>query len=233
MSKSDAIRSQNVSSSIAANAENIRAFARFFFNARIMRPVSEVDLSTTILGHKTSLPIFVSASGLAKLGHPLGEVNIVRGCASSNIIQMVSSNASCSYEEIAKEAKPGQNLFFQLYKNSDNAVAAKRVQEVERLGYKAIFLTVDAVVSSNRTRDVKAPWELEDKESGRLRYYVEGRESVEDTVIAGTSGNLVAMDDQNMTWETTIPWLRSITKLPIVVKGIQCVEVRILQKYFM
>lgn len=52
--------------------ENARAFNRFFFNARVMRPVSKCDPSTKILGFETTLPIFVSGAALAKLGHPLG-----------------------------------------------------------------------------------------------------------------------------------------------------------------
>ncbi|CAK5264968.1 unnamed protein product [Mycena citricolor] len=52
--------------------ENARAFSRFFFNARVMKPVGTCDPSTTILGFKSSIPVFVSGAALAKLGHPLG-----------------------------------------------------------------------------------------------------------------------------------------------------------------
>ncbi|KIK71153.1 hypothetical protein GYMLUDRAFT_33287 [Collybiopsis luxurians FD-317 M1] len=204
-------------------SENARAFNRFFFNARVMRPVSKCDPSTTILGFKTSLPIFVSGAALAKLGHPLGEVNITRGCAPSNIIQMVSSNASLSYSEIASAAEPSQTLFFQLYKHKDDDVALKRIREVEQLGYKAIFLTVDAVVPSNRERDVRSPWVLEEQESG-AKFYVEGEGAADLNPGLGVAGALIVNDDRDMTWEKTIPWLRRVTKLPIVIKGIQCVE---------
>jgi L-lactate dehydrogenase (cytochrome) len=55
---------------------------------------------------------------------------------------MVSSNASLSPADIIAAASPDQTLFFQLYKSSDNVAAEKRVRDVERMGYKAIFLTV-------------------------------------------------------------------------------------------
>jgi len=58
---------------ILGNMENARAFTRFFFQARVMRPVSNCDPSTTILGFKSAIPIFVSGAALAKLGHPDGE----------------------------------------------------------------------------------------------------------------------------------------------------------------
>jgi L-lactate dehydrogenase (cytochrome) len=56
----------------SANDENARAFSRFFFNARVMRPVAKCDTSTTILGFKSSIPVFVCGAALAKLGHPDG-----------------------------------------------------------------------------------------------------------------------------------------------------------------
>ncbi|KIY72782.1 hypothetical protein CYLTODRAFT_366932 [Cylindrobasidium torrendii FP15055 ss-10] len=202
---------------------NIRGFTRFFFNPRVMREVRQTDASTRILGYRSSLPVFVSAAGLAKLGHPLGEVNITRGCAKGGIIQVLSSNASSSYSEIAEAAAPGQTLFFQLYKSADDSAAEKRVKEIEALGFKAIFLTVDAITGGKRERDVRGPWYLEALETGKETYHNDDDPLLE-VSVDGTGGGLVSNDDQNMTWEKTIPWLRRVTKLPIVIKGIQCVD---------
>ena len=94
-----------------------------------------------------------------------GEANITRGAGRSGIIQMVSSNASLSYAQIAEaRLTPDQPLFFQLYKQRDDKLAEQRVREVISLGYNAIFLTVDAVVPGNRERDIRAPFELEEQE---------------------------------------------------------------------
>ncbi|RPD81856.1 hypothetical protein L226DRAFT_528087 [Lentinus tigrinus ALCF2SS1-7] len=219
--------------------ENCRAFSRFFFHPRVMRPVSQCDPSTTILGFKSSIPVFVSGAALARLGHPLGEANITRGAGRTGIIQMVSSNASLSYAQIAEaRVGPQQPLFFQLYKHQDDRIAEERVREIISLGYKAIFLTVDAIVAGNRERDIRAPFELEEQEreadkaadstdkskgSPDMPAKQEKEESGNVNLL-GTAGALIANDDLDMTWERTIPWLRSITKLPIVVKGVQCVE---------
>ncbi|KAG5654775.1 hypothetical protein H0H81_003783 [Sphagnurus paluster] len=202
--------------------ENARAFSRFFFHARVMRPVSRCDPSTTILGYKSSIPVFISGAALAKLG----EANLTKGAAQTDIIQMVSSNASLSYEEIAAAAGPSQALFFQLYKNSNDATAEKRVRDVEKLGYKSIWLTVDALVPGNREKDIRSPWVLDEIDSGKTVFHVDAEEgaTAPGDVGFGTAGALIANDDRDMTWEKTIPWLRSITKLPIVVKGIQTVE---------
>ncbi|KAJ6621231.1 FMN-dependent dehydrogenase-domain-containing protein [Mycena sp. CBHHK59/15] len=204
--------------------ENARAFSRFFFHPRVMRPVGECDASTTILGFKSSIPVFVSGAALAKLGHPLGEANIAKGANTTSIIQMVSSNASMSPAEIIAASGPSQPLFFQLYKNADDTVAEKRVREVERLGYKAICLTVDAVVPGNREKDIKSPWVMDDVERGSPKIHVEGEGEDDGDSVFGTAGALIVNDDRNMTWEKTIPWIRSVSKLPIVIKGIQCVE---------
>ncbi|KAJ3726995.1 FMN-dependent dehydrogenase-domain-containing protein [Lentinula raphanica] len=205
--------------------ENARAFERFFFHARVMRPVSKCDPSTKILGFDSSLPVFVSGASTAKLGHPLGELNITRGCGTANIIQMVCTYASIPRAEIAAAALPSQTLFFQLYKSTDLSVATKLVQDAERLGFKAIFLTVDAIVITTRERDVRSPWVLEAQE-GKSQYYSEG-DSDGATNLLGTSSLHVNRNnvlDADMSWQVTIPWLRSITKLPIILKGIQCVE---------
>lgn len=164
-------------------------------------------------------------------------MNITKGAGRTGIIQMVSSNASLSPSQIAEgRLSPSQPLFFQLYKHSDN-VAAKRVREVEELGYQAIFLTVDAPASGNRERDIRAPYELEEQER-------EGQPSEEKEMegqqpnLYGTAGALLQNVDMNMTFKEasccvsatmclakeddcwqTIPWLRSVTKLPIALKG--------------
>ncbi|KAF9451120.1 hypothetical protein P691DRAFT_773398 [Macrolepiota fuliginosa MF-IS2] len=206
------------------HGENARAFSRFFFNARVMRPVSRCDPSTYILGFKSSIPVFASGAALAKLGHPDGEINITKGAAQTGIIQMISSDASFSYDRIMEAAAPQQTLFFQLYKHINDSFAEQRVRRVERLGYKAIFLTVDAIVRGNRERDRSSIWELEDEEKGTPAYWSEGDVLEGDMDDLGAAGVIVDGAGGDMTWEKTIPWLRSVTKLPIVIKGIQCVE---------
>ncbi|KIK69028.1 hypothetical protein GYMLUDRAFT_35069 [Collybiopsis luxurians FD-317 M1] len=206
--------------------ENIRAFDRFFFHPRVMRPVSQCDPSTKILGNDSSLPLFVSGASIAKLGHPDGELTITRGCGKAGVIQMVCTYASYTRAEIAAAALPSQTLIFQLYKTTNLDISTKLVQEAERLGYKAIVLTVDAIVIGNRERDVRGPWVLEVQEQ-KAQYYVEGDTDTEIKNPLGTSSahiNNTNVLDADMSWEETIPWLRSITKLPVILKGIQCVE---------
>ena len=109
---------------------------------------------------------------------------------------MVSSNASLSLDTIMESAEPSQTIFFQLYKHRNDEVAEKRVREVERLGYRAIFLTVDTVVAGNRERDIRSPWTLEEEEIGPTEF-----PQNEEVNVLGTAGAFVANDDRDMTWQ--------------------------------
>ncbi|KAG8998828.1 Cytochrome b2, mitochondrial precursor [Tulasnella sp. JGI-2019a] len=121
---------------------NFAALRHYFFKPRILREVASVDTTTTILGMKTSLPIFVSPAAMAGLGHPEGEKNITRGSGKEGIIQGISSNSSCTLEEIAGARAAGQPLIFQLYLAKDREVSEAKLKEVEGLGFNAIMLTV-------------------------------------------------------------------------------------------
>lgn len=162
---------------------------------------------------------------------------MTRGAGKENIIQMVSSNASLSPAQIADaRVNPSQPLFFQLYKHKHPESAKQRVREMfvisrlleisshldgsETLGYNAIFLTVDAPVSGNRERDVRAPFELEDQErevamnaatkegaaeksAGEMPKAPDDLEKLEgdDKEVGGTAAALFKNDDVDMTWD--------------------------------
>ncbi|EEB92776.1 hypothetical protein MPER_08668, partial [Moniliophthora perniciosa FA553] len=94
--------------------ENHAAYHRIWFRPRVLRDVTTVDFSTTILGHKSSMPIYITATALGKLGHPDGELNLTRAAAKHGVIQMIPTLASCSFDEIVDNSKPGQVQFMQL-----------------------------------------------------------------------------------------------------------------------
>jgi len=155
-----------------------------------------------MLGYKSSIPVYISGAALARLGHPLGEVNLTRGAHKTGILQMVSSNSSLSYAQIAAaRASPDQPIFFQLYKHRNDATAEKRIREVEALGYKAIFLTVDALVPGNRELDIRSPYYLEDLENQGLSAPKKTDEDEGEVNRLGTAGGLVVNNDTDMTWE--------------------------------
>ncbi|WVQ78192.1 hypothetical protein IAT38_000275 [Cryptococcus sp. DSM 104549] len=197
---------------------NNTAYQKITFRPRILRRVAKADAKTTILGQKSAIPLMISPAAMAKLGHPLGEVNLTRGAANTGIIQCISSFASCSLEEVCAARAPNQPLIFQLYVNSKRELAAEVIKKVNRLGLNAILLTGDAAVGGKRERDLRLKGDFEPPSTGAY-------EKHEDT--KGVSEAMFAGVDPDLHWDD-IKWIKERTDLPIIVKGVQCVEDAIL-----
>ena len=193
--------------------ENHYAYQRIYFKPRICVNVRDIDTSTTILGSSSSVPFYVSATALAKLGHPDGECSIARGAGKEGVIQMISTLSSMSLEEISKARIPGATQWFQLYINEDRKVAYNMVKEAEKLGMKAIFVTVDAPSLGNREKDK------------RLKFVNETDVNLGDDVdkSAGASKALSSFIDCGVDWND-IKEVKSWTKLPVLIKGVQTVD---------
>lgn len=193
--------------------ENHYAYQRVYFRPRVCVNVREVDTSTTILGSESSVPFYVSATALAKLGHPDGECSIARGAGKEGVAQMISTLSSMSLEEIAKARIPGATQWFQLYINEDRDVAKNMVKEAEDLGMKAIFITVDAPSLGNREKDK------------RLKFVNDTDVELGDGVDrdSGASKALSSFIDCGVDWND-IKTVKSWTKLPVLIKGVQTVE---------
>jgi L-lactate dehydrogenase (cytochrome) len=101
----------------------------------VLVDVEKVDMSTTMLGTKVDIPFYVTATALGKLGHPEGEVVLTRGAKKHNVIQMIPTLASCSFDEIM-DAADDQIQWLQLYVNKDREVTKRIVQHAEKRGCK-------------------------------------------------------------------------------------------------
>lgn len=194
--------------------ENRHAFHRIWMRPRVMVNVRNVDISSQILGYKTSLPIYITATALGRLGHPEGEVVLTRAAASQGIIQMVPTLASCSLEEICSARANDQVQFFQLYVNHNREITKTLVQKAERLGCKALFITVDAPTLAKREKDMRM------KYINNPPKVQEGHEINRNQGAARAIGSFI---DASLCWDD-LKWFRSITKLPLILKGVQCPE---------
>ncbi|XP_063297570.1 2-Hydroxyacid oxidase 1 [Pelobates fuscus] len=201
-------------------ADNVAAFSRWRFYPRVLRDVSITDLSTTILGQRVSMPICVGATAMQRMAHPDGETATVRACKSLDVGMMLSSWATSSIEEVA-EAAPESLRWMQLYIYKDRNLTRSLVQRAERSGYKGIFLTVDTPYLGRRLADVRnkfqLPPHLRMKNFDTEELAFSSKEGYgEDSGLAVYVAQAI---DASIKWDD-IEWLKGITSLPIVLKGI-------------
>ncbi|KAL2148240.1 hypothetical protein VTH82DRAFT_2486, partial [Thermothelomyces myriococcoides] len=194
--------------------ENHTAFHRIWFRPRVLVDVEKVDFSTTMLGTPCSVPFYVTATALGKLGHVEGEVVLTRASHKHNVIQMIPTLASCAFDEIMDAAGPGQVQWLQLYVNKDREITKRIVQHAEERGCKGLFITVDAPQLGRREKDM------------RMKFTEQGSNVQSGQATDTSQGAARAISsfiDPSLNWDD-IPWFRSITKMPIVLKGVQRVE---------
>ncbi|KAJ4250907.1 hypothetical protein NW762_011557 [Fusarium torreyae] len=198
--------------------ENSDALKRYFFRPRILRGTLRGATNTSILGIPVSMPVMISPAAMAKLGHPLGEVNLTRAAGSEGIIQMISTDASCGLEEIFEAKKGDQPLFYQVYLNKDRKQSQVKIQMADRLGAKAIVLTVDVMRQSKRTLDVR-----EKHLANPTPKDFDAQKSSSIFEAKGISESIAGSHDFNLSWKD-VDFIRENTQLPIILKGVQCVE---------
>jgi isopentenyl diphosphate isomerase/L-lactate dehydrogenase-like FMN-dependent dehydrogenase len=195
--------------------ENIAAFQRLRVFPPLMKGVSEADLSTTALGQKIELPVLLAPVAAQRMYHPQGGLAAARAAAVAGTIYGVSSSVGNSVEEIAAAGKGPK--WYQLYVPKDRAVARNLVRRVERAGYKAIIVTVDLGEwkDADRRNRFSLPKEMLVK---HLRDV--GFEQITDKMSyqAISEFNADAWD-LSLSWEF-FDWLRGVTKLPILIKGV-------------
>lgn len=187
--------------------ENRAAFTRIRLRPRVLVDSSIVDMQTTVLGTPVSMPILVAPTAAHGLAHPEGECETVRGVGAAHTLMVVSTVATREATEVAKAATGP--LWFQLYTHRSLEVTARMIQRVEESGYRAIVLTADTPLLGRRERDIRNKFEL-----------------VNDISFAnyrGETDNPGKDRHRFDTWET-VDWLRTQTKMPIIVKGILTAE---------
>lgn len=194
--------------------ENHTAFHRIWFRPQVLVDVEHIDYSTTMLGSKTSVPFYVTATALGKLGNPEGEVVLTRAAHNHGAIQMIPTLASCSFDEIVDAKKGDQVQWLQLYVNKDRAITKRIVQHAEARGCKGLFITVDAPQLGRREKDMRSKFDEQgsDVQSGQQTDNSQGAARAISSFI-----------DPSLNWGD-IPWFKSITKMPIILKGVQRTE---------
>ncbi len=130
------------------------AYERVEFTPRVMRNVSEIDLSVSMMGQLNALPFAFAPTGFTRMMNHVGEPAVARVAATSGIAYGLSTLGTTSIEDLAS-AVPNVRRWFQLYVSRDRAQAEALMQRAEAGGYDSLILTVDTAVGGIRWREVR------------------------------------------------------------------------------
>jgi 4-hydroxymandelate oxidase len=202
--------------------ENRLGWQRLRFRPRVLVDVGTRDLSTTVLGQKISFPVLTAPCAFNALAHPDGELAVARAATAAGILQVVSTAGTYTLEEVAAAAPDGAR-WFQLYCYRDREVTKSLVQRAVEAGYRALCLTVDAPLVGRRDRDTRNRFGLP---PGMTWKNLE-RVGLDRMDPRGDGSALVQyiseIWDPTLTWKA-IEWLRGLSELPLVIKGILTAE---------
>lgn len=204
---------------------NVTAFEKWGLMPRMFVGARERDLSVELFGSTLPSPVFMAPIGVIGIcdrsGH--GDLEAARAAARTGVPLMVSTLTNDPLEDVAAEFgdMPG---FFQLYTPTDREVAASLVQRAEAAGYKGIVVTLDTWIPGWRPRDLSTA-NFPQLRGHCLKNYMSDpvfrsrlaqppEENPQAAVLQWVSifGNALSWDD--------LPWLRSLTSLPLLVKGL-------------
>ncbi|HLX56495.1 MAG TPA: alpha-hydroxy acid oxidase [Ktedonobacteraceae bacterium] len=179
---------------------NRAAFERIRLRPRVLVDVSTCDMRTTVLDTPISAPILIAPTAFHALASLDGECATAQGAGRSGTLMVVSSSSTRSLENIAGEASGP--LWFQLYVHDRNS-AEGLVHRAAEAGYRALVVTVDSPRWGHKERSIRSGFRSPQK--------------------ANFTNAEAAVDVMPLTWDS-LAWLRSLTSLPLVLKGILTAE---------
>ncbi|WP_326567056.1 alpha-hydroxy-acid oxidizing protein [Amycolatopsis rhabdoformis] len=210
----------------ATQRGNVDAFARWGVVPRMFVGAKERDLSVDLSGLKLPSPLFLAPVGVVGLctqdGH--GDLAAARAAARTGVPMVASTLTVDPMEQVVPELgdTPG---FFQLYTPTDRELAASLVTRAEAAGFKGIVVTLDTWVTGWRPRDLSTANFPQLRGHCLANYFTDPvfrarlGKAPEDDLMAAV-GLWAQLFGNPLTWED-LPWLRSLTSLPLIVKGIQ------------
>lgn len=230
----------SASDDLQSKSFNNKVYRSILLRPRVFVDCTRCDTSTTFLGHNVRIPIYVSPAAMARLAHPDGEWGIAQACEKYGAMHLISQNASMTPEQIVADAKPGQVFGWQLYVQNERQKSEAMLARMNKLDcIKYICLTLDAPVPGKREHDERS------KNVGSnlpLRAAVQESQSVSKTSADAKTPTQASENEKSkpksmgvgqslfwgtaadLTWRSTLPWLKKHTDKPIVLKGIQTHE---------
>jgi isopentenyl diphosphate isomerase/L-lactate dehydrogenase-like FMN-dependent dehydrogenase len=202
-------------------ASNCAAFRDIEIRPRVLAGVSQASTESELFGASLALPVLLAPTAFNKLGHPDGEIAAARAAGAASTVMCCSTISSTSIEDIAAAATGP--LWFQLYVYRDRKITTDLVRRAEAAGCRALVLTVDTPRLGRRERDVRNEFSLPaDIRIANLERYGTP-ENLRWAKTSSFTEYVHRLIDDSLTWES-VDWLRSITALPLLIKGVLTAE---------
>lgn len=204
--------------------DSVKAYSRYRFRPNVMCTEFDRNLQVTVQGQEIPAPVGVAPTAFHLLAHPEGAKATARGAENFNTVMIVSSWALVEIEDIVKAAPNGHYwMQMHLFKNRANTI--NLVRRAEKLGFKAIVVTCDVPV----TNSWKSSYDQEFIARNMMRRIANLKGAVAEIQAAIDEGDTYLMNymtDQvgSCSKWADIMWLRSLTKLPVIAKGILTAE---------
>jgi isopentenyl diphosphate isomerase/L-lactate dehydrogenase-like FMN-dependent dehydrogenase len=203
---------------------NLEAFRRWRIVPRMLRDVSQRDLTVEVFGTAMPAPVILAPVGVQSIVHSEGELAVARAAAAVGLPMTLSTASSFSIEDVAAAAPSGPK-WFQLYWPRSRDFAASLISRAEAAGYGAIVLTVDAFLPGWKPRDLQGAWQPFFDGIGIANYTSDPvfqsmlDKPPEEDPQAAIGQFIFQFSHPELRWED-LEFLRAATDLPILVKGI-------------
>lgn len=191
---------------------NREAFQKIKIVPRVLTGVREADTTTELLGHRLSMPVYVTPMANHGVVNSIAEIGSAQGARKAKTLFVTPKGSNKTMEDIAAAVEDGP-LWFQLYFDKNPDVNKDLLRRAEKAGYSAIVLTVDLPVLGLRDRNVRNSFTLPeslDRPNVSTDKYQATTRSL-DSLVAGIKDDL-SWDDYE--------WLRKHTRLPVLIKGV-------------
>jgi 4-hydroxymandelate oxidase len=197
--------------------ENRAAFERLSLAYRVMVDVSRREMATTVLGQPVAMPVLTAPTAFHCLACPEGELATVRAAGAAGTIMILSTLSNTRVEDVVAAASGP--VWFQLYVYRDRQATEGVVRRAEAAGCRALVLTVDAPLLGRRERDIRNRFRLPPGLAVANMLPEGYGELPQAAADSGLAAYFATLLDPALTWRD-VAWLRSITHLPVLVKGI-------------
>lgn len=218
-------------------ARNVSDLADIALRQRVLKDMSQLDLSTTLFGERLALPVVLAPVGLTGMYARRGEVQAAQAAARKSVPFTLSTVSVCPIEEVAP-ALP-RPMWFQLYVLRDRGFMRHALERAQAAGVRTLVFTVDMPVPGARYRDLHSgmsgpnaamrrywqslthprwAWDVgvrgRPHDLGNVSRYLGKPTGLEDYI-----GWLGANFDPAISWKD-LEWIRAFWKGPMIIKGI-------------